>query len=146
MKRAIIILTLALASCVGACLMVYFHQMRTPSEEWMGRRLGLRDERLAEFTEAHNRYAATCAEMCVKIQQADAHLAALILSSTALTPEIRKAMAASDALRSECREGILRHAYEVSAMLGPRERATYLNLVLPLIVQPDLMSQAHHHP
>lgn len=145
MKRAVLILALALAACIGACVVVYFYQMRTPSDEWMGRRLGLSGEALAEFTEAHNRYTATCAEMCLRIQKADARLAALVLKNTEFTPEIAEAMAAADAIRNECRQNMLQHFYEVSGMLDARKREIYMDLVLPLIVQPELMSQEYSH-
>lgn len=146
MKRVLLILALAIVACIAACAIVYFYQMRIPSDEWMGRRLGLSGEALAEFTAAHYRYAATCAEMCRKIQNADARLAALVLENTGFNAEIVEAMTSADALRTECRQNMLRHFYEVAAMLGPRERETYMDLVLPLIVHPELMSQGYQHP
>ncbi len=146
MRRILIILGSALFVCAAACAVVYHLQMRTPPDEWMGRRLGLSGAALEKFTEAHNRYAATCAEMCVKIRNSDAGLAQLVLGNAEFYPEIAEAMARSDALRNECRQNMLRHFYEVAEMLDASKRDTYLNLVLPLIIEPELMSREYRHP
>lgn len=146
MKRILIIIAAAILVCAFACIGVYQWQLRTPPEEWLGRRLGLSGESLEQFTEAHNRYAATCAEMCVKISNADAELAALAMSSREFSPEIAAAMARSDALRNECRQNMLRHFYEVADLLSEPKKEKYLNMVMPLIIEPELMSREHHHP
>ncbi len=145
MKRIVFILVAALAVGVGACVVVYFWNVGRPPEEWMGKRLGLRGSKLEAFTLAHNRYASTCAEMCRKIQASDERLASLILGSRQVTPEIEEALAASDALRNECRRNMLAHFYEVAGMLEPSRQKQYLQLVLPLIVEPGLMSRQYHH-
>lgn len=146
MKRILIIIAAAILVCVLACIGVYQWQLRTPPDEWLGRRLGLSDVNLEQFIEAHNRYAATCAEMCVKISKSDAELAAFITGSREFTPQIAAAMARSDALRNECRQNMLRHFYAVAAMLEAPKREKYLNLVMPLIIEPELMSKDHQHP
>lgn len=146
MKRTFIIVVAALLVCVVACIGVYQWQLRTPPDGWLGRKLGLSGQSLAQFTEAHNRYAATCSEMCIKIRKADAELAALVLGNRQFTPEIAAAMARSDALRAECRQNMLRHFYDVAESLGEPKREKYLNLVLPLIIEPELMSREHQHP
>ena len=146
MKRIFMVLGMAGLACVVACLGVYFYQTKSPPDEWLGRRLGLSGSALAEFTEAHNRYAVACAEMCVKIRSSDAHLAKLVSTSREVTPEITQAMAHSDALRTQCRQNMLRHFYEVASLLHESKREEYLNLVLPLIIEPELMSKEHSHP
>lgn len=146
MKRILVVLGIAVIACILGCVGVYLYQMRTPPDEWIGRRLGLSGEALSTFTEAHNRYNATCNEMCVKIRNSDAHLATIVLNNRELNPEIGKAMALSDGLRIECRHNMLKHFYEVAAMLDEPKREEYLNLVLPLIIEPELMSKEHSHP
>lgn len=146
MKRILLVLGIAVIACILGCVGVYFYQMQTPPDEWIGRRLGLSGMALSEFTEAHNRYAATCDAMCVKIQSSDAHLAEFVLNSREFTPEIAEAMARSDELRIQCRQNMLRHFYEVAAILEEPKRDKYLSLVLPLIIEPELMSKAHSHP
>lgn len=140
-----LILVAALMACILACVAVYMVNMRTPPEEWIGKRLGLQGEALAAFTQAHNRYAATCAEMCVRIRASDEQLSQLIVANRKVTPEIEAAIAASDALRNECRRNMLAHFYEVASMLEPAQEKEYLRLVLPLIVEPELMARGHHH-
>lgn len=145
MKRTLFVISAALLVCVLASVGVYQWQTRTPPDEWLGRRLGLTGEGLERFSEAHNRYASTCAQMCIKIQNSDAALAALVTGSREFTPEIAAAMARSDALRNECRQNMLRHFYEVAALLSESKKEKYLDLVLPLIIEPELMSQEHRH-
>jgi len=125
---------------------VFWLQMQTPPEVWMGRKLGLEGAALEKFTTAHSQYSASCLDYCLRIQKSDRELKNLILSSSTMTPEIAKAMARSDALRHECRQNMLRHFYEVAEMLEPSKQQIYLDMVLPLIVEPGLMSQQHHHP
>lgn len=146
MKKVFIVLSAAALVCVLACIGIFQFKMQTPPDEWLGQELGLSGEKLEQFTAAHNRYATTCGQMCVRIRNSDAELAALVLGSRKFTPEIAAAMARSDALRNECRQNMLRHFYEVVAMLEEPMREKYLNLVMPLIIEPELMSQEHRHP
>ena len=145
MKRILLILATALAVCILACVTSYMVNMRTPPEEWIGKRLGLQGEALEAFTQAHNRYAATCSEMCARIRASDELLSHLIVANDTVTPEIEAAIAASDALSNECRRNMLAHFYEVAAMLEPAKKKEYLQLVLPLIVEPTLMAREHSH-
>lgn len=145
MKRILLILGAALAVCILACVASYMINMRTPPEEWMGKRLGLQGEALEAFIQAHNRYAATCAEMCARIRASNEQLSRLIMANDTVTPEIEAAIAASDALNNECRRNMLAHFYEVAAMLEPAKRKEYLQLVLPLIVDPSMMEKEHSH-
>lgn len=145
MKRLLLILVAAVALCAIACVVVYTVNTRMPPEEWVGKRLGLHGDALEAFTQAHNRYAATCAEMCVRIRASDERLTALILSNRQVTPEVEAAVAESDALRNECRRNMLAHFYQVATMLPPAQEEEYLRMVLPLIVDPELMSREHHH-
>lgn len=120
--------------------------MRIPPDQWLGQKLGLSGESLEQFTDIHHRYMLACGEMCVKIHNSDAQLASLIKGSREVTPQIAAAMARSDALRNECRQNMLRHFYTVAAMLEAPTREEYLNLVMPLIIEPELMSNEHRHP
>ncbi len=146
MKRILVVLGIAVSACILGSVGVYFYQMQTPPDEWIGRRLGLSGQELSVFTEAHSRYTASCNEMCVKIRNSDARLANLVLNGREFTPEIAKAMTNSDGLRIQCRQNMLKHFYEVTAMLDAPKREKYLNLVLPLIIEPELMSKEHSHP
>ncbi len=145
MRRVLLLLVGVLAACAIACGMVYYFAMQTPADEWMGKRLGLTGPSLEQFTEAHQRYSSTCAEMCERIAESDARLAQLVVGGEKFTPEIAAAMARSDRLKQECRQNMLQHFYEVSTLLEPAQRRTYLELVLPLIVDPAAMSREHRH-
>ncbi len=145
MKRLLLILVVALIACASTCLVVYQMKMRTSSEKWIGMQLGLEGDLLNEFTEAHNRYAASCEEICIRIRKSDERLSSLILSSRTMTPEIIAAIDESDALRNECRQNMLNHFYKMAALLEYPKDQEYLRLVLPLIISPELMSHSHNH-
>ncbi len=143
MKRVLFILLIALGASALACVVAYKCNMQVRPEEWVAHRLSLRGKAREDFTAVHNRYAATCEEMCARIRESDEQLSRLILSSSQMTPEIEAAMARSDALRNECRRNMLAHFYEVASLLEPGKREAYLQMVMPLIVEPGLMSGEH---
>lgn len=145
MKRILMVLGVALIACALAWSLVYHFRMQLPADEWVGTRLGLSGAALERFTEAHNRYNARCAEMCIRIRESDSKLAELVLGNDEFTPEIAEAMARSDALRHECRQNMLKHFYGITKLLDATQRDSYLDLVMPLIVQPELMSSEHWH-
>lgn len=147
MKRGVFILLAALVAAVIAAVVMYGYQVRHQPDAWLGRQLGLEGSALQEFTEAHNRYAIRCGEMCERVAAVNARLAHQVATSRAMTPDIRAAIAEAEALRAECKEQMLTHFYTVARLLDQRQANEYLRLVLPLITENDRMEPAHHaHP
>lgn len=143
MKRAALVLVAALLAGALGYFGAFSLQTRQPPDEWMGRRLGLDGEALAAFTAAHNRYFSFCADMCRRIDAAEGRLVAAVRGHRAVTAEVATALEEADALRTECRKAMLAHFYEVAQLLNARQQAEYLDLVLPLVVDPGNMRQAH---
>lgn len=143
MKRAIAVLAAAAAACLLAYWGTYTLRMRQPPEEWMGRRLGLEGDALAALTAAHNRYFSHCAEMCRRIDAAETRLVAAVHGNRKVTDDVAAALADADALRTECRRNMLAHFYEVAALLDDERQTEYLELVLPLVVDPGNMRRSH---
>ena len=74
--------------------------------------------------------------MCAHITQTDSRLAGLIESRRTVTQEIREALAESDRVRTECRLKMLEHFYEVAAVMPEEKRKKYLDMVLPVVLDP----------
>jgi hypothetical protein len=144
MRRAGLVIAAALLACGIGFFAVYSLQTSKPPAQWMGQRLGLGGEALAEFTAAHNRYFSFCADMCRRIDTAEGKLVAAVRSHREMTADVAAALEEADALRTECRKAMLEHFYEVAELLNESQQAEYLELVLPLIVDPGNMRQAHH--
>ena len=81
--------------------------------------------------------------MCAQIAQADLRLAGLIDSSRIVTQEIREALMQTDRVRSECRLKMLEHFYEMTAAMPEEGRGKYLGMVLPVVLDPGRMAEAH---
>jgi hypothetical protein len=81
--------------------------------------------------------------MCARITQTDSRLAGLIDSSRTVTEEIREALADSDRVRTECRLKMLEHFYEVAAAMPEEKRKKYLDMVLPVVLNPGEMDSSH---
>jgi hypothetical protein len=57
----------------------------------------------------------------------------LITRNPAWTPEIGDAMADTYRIQMECRRDMLRHAYDVSAIMAPEEGRRYMAMILSRI-------------
>lgn len=146
MKRGLQVLILAISLFAISSFLYYHIHMQTPSGEWMGSRLGLSGEQLNSFVEAHNRYLEECAERCEKIAAAEESLALEIARHDQLEPEVMAVLAQLNTLGNECQENMLRHFFEVAAILPEHKRDVYLEMVLPLVINSSSMAQRHGHP
>ena len=81
--------------------------------------------------------------MCARIAQADSRLSGVIDSSRTATQEIREALVETDRVRSECRLKMLEHFYEVAAAMPEEKRKKYLDMVLPVVLNPGEMDSSH---
>jgi len=112
-------------------------------EKWLQQEFSLQPEQAACVAALHSEYQRTCAENCARIAEADARLRVLIGTGTAVTPEIRAAIAETDNVRTGCRVQMLDHFYRIADTLPPDKRQKYLGMVLPLILQPTEMQKGH---
>jgi len=136
----LIAVVLALVSAMGMC---WFHQQRTSPEDWLRREFGLNQQQAQEAAALHREYEVTCVAMCARIVQADDRLAKMIHEGNAVTPEIRAAIAETDAIRTECRVRMLEYFYKIAETIPPEKKQKYLDMVLPPVLQPGDMTAMH---
>jgi hypothetical protein len=111
--------------------------------DWLKSEFSLNEHQAAQITALQSQYAKACEEMCARINETDARVADLIRSQKIVTSEIRKALSESDRLRTECRLKMLEHCYEVANAMPEEERDKYIEMVLPMILDPGRMADAH---
>jgi hypothetical protein len=137
MKRGGVILLIVLCLGAGVGLLSYeFLRDRGSPADWLRKELSLNEEQSARIMALSAEYGPKCAEMCAHITQTDSRLAGLIESSTTVTKEIREALTESDRVRTECRLKMLEHFYEVAAAMPEEKRKKYLDMVLPVVLNP----------
>ena len=117
-------------------LSYYFFQHRGSPPDWLRKEFSLNQEQSARIMGLNAEYGPKCEDMCARITQTDSRLAGLIESSRTITPEIREALAESDRVQTECRLKMLEHFYEVAAVMPEEKRKKYLDMVLPVVLNP----------
>ena len=144
MKRGAVILlvVLGLGTAMGVVSYCFFRDYISPAD-WLRKEFSLNEEQSARIVALNAEYGPKCEEMCARIAQADSRLTGLIDSSTTVTQEIREALVETDRVRSECRLKMLEHFYEVAAAMPEEKRKKYLDMVLPTILDPGRMAEAH---
>jgi head-tail adaptor len=137
MKRAAVVFLITLA--VGATMGILsygFFQDRSSPVDWLRKEFSLNEEESARIVALNAEYGPKCREMCTRIEQTDSRLARLMKSSATVTLEIRAALEESDRIRTECRLKMLEHFYEVAAVMPEEKRRKYLQIVLPVVLNP----------
>jgi hypothetical protein len=137
MKRGgvILLVVLGLGAATGLLSYDLFRDRGSPAN-WLRKEMSLNEEQSARIMALSAEYGPKCGEMCARITQTDSRLAGLIESSRTVTQEIREALAESDRVRTECRLTMLEHFYEVAAAMPEEKRKKYLDMVLPVVLDP----------
>ncbi|CAN5750150.1 hypothetical protein BH09VER1_BH09VER1_12000 [soil metagenome] len=143
MRRGVLILLAAVVLGLITAGAFWFVGHRTAPADWLRREFSLSGEQARQATIMHAKFQRQCMEICVQIKASDERLEGLVQSSQSITPEIHAAIAESDQLRTKCRTNMLAHFYEMAAMLPADQRTKYLDMVLPVVLHPEDMSQAH---
>jgi Heavy-metal resistance len=144
MKRGLGVLTVVVASGLAAAIVAFFlAQDRSRPMSWLRAQFSLNEQQARKVEQIHSEYETDCAQMCARIAQTDERLANLICSSQTMTPEIQAAIVETDRLRSECRTKMLEHFYRIAGELPARKQREYLEVVLPSVLHPGEMAQAH---
>ncbi len=135
MKRPWLILACGIGVAVAGYLCVYFggtatgrslHRNTQPELAWLKQEYQLTDDQFARVVELHVAYLPTCREMCRRIDEKNAQLKKLLAGANMVTPEIKKALAESAQVRSDCQAAMLQHFYEVSRVMPPDQGKRYL--------------------
>ncbi|MDE3084302.1 MAG: periplasmic heavy metal sensor [Verrucomicrobiota bacterium] len=98
-------------------------------QAWLKREFALTPAQYEKIVQLHRAYRPDCADHCANYAAERVRLASLLKENTAWSPEIGEAVAAIARIRSECRQSMLHHAYEVAACMSPDEGRRYLDMI-----------------
>ena len=144
MKRGAVILVVVF--CLGTAMGILsygFFRDRISPADWLRKEFSLNEEQSARILALNAEYGPQCKEMCARIAQADSRLAGLIDSNRIVTQEIREALVETDRVRTECRLKMMEHCYEVATAMPEEKRGKYIVMILPVILDPGRMAEAH---
>ena len=132
MKRLLFVLVLAVAA---ACATYSFHfRQKTAQDEteqqWLKREFALSDAQLAAIERLERDYRPICDGHCADYMASHSRLEALLAKNTAWRPEMGQAMESLYRTQMECHRDMLKHAYEVSAVMAPDQAQRYLAMIL----------------
>ena len=133
MKKLLLVLLLAAAAACGAYL---FHYRQTAAgqveseQQWLKREFALSDSQVAAIERLERAYRPICDGHCADYMAAHSRLEALLAKNTGWRPEMGQAMEALYRTQMECHRDMLKHAYEVSAVMAPDQGQRYLAMIL----------------
>lgn len=145
MRRSGIALALIVVCGVAAAAFGYWKaREHADPVQWLCHEFALQDDQAGRVRAISAEYESHCREMCERIAASNERVAQLVREARSVTPEIRDALAETDALRTECRTKMLEHFFRIAEELPSAQRDKYLSVVLPSVVQPGEMERAHH--
>jgi hypothetical protein len=132
MKKLLFVLVIAVAA---ACVTYSFHfrQKTAPDEteqQWLKREFALSDAQLATIERLERAYRLICDGHCADYMTAHSRLEALVAKNAAWRPEMGQAMETLYRTQMECQRDMLKHAYEISAVMAPDQAQRYLAMIL----------------
>jgi hypothetical protein len=107
-----------------------------PELEWLRREYGLNEARFQEIQELEAAYAPRCVELCAKVSDSQARLAALVARGEAPGPAMETAIQECARVEAECRQNMLEHLRQVSLRLAPEQREPFLNHMTRRLLHP----------
>jgi hypothetical protein len=110
-----------------------------PELAWLKTEYHLSDSQFAQVVQLNEAYHPKCVELCRRIDEQNAKVQRLLDATNTVTPEIRKALAESARLRTECESAMLQHFYEISQFMPPDEGKRYLTWVQSETLLPGQM-------
>lgn len=121
---------------------------RLPELEWLRTKLDLNSEQLARVTEIHEAYRPTCEKLCMKVMASHTKIKALARPETTVSPELEEALKEHALLHVECQKAMLNHLHKTASVLTRQQAQTYLEALLPQIIELPLEpgEDAHDHP
>lgn len=160
MRRWLITLALLLALASGAAAISYrwvcggskSHAHEGEALAWLRTEFKLSDDQVRRIEAMHEAYQEVCADHCEAIGEARSNLDKL-KNTGADAKALEAAEAKLAAVDAMCRSSTEAHVRAVAAVMGSKEGARYLDMVLPKLVHvahsgaPDLRADsagAHH--
>ena len=133
MRRGLLVLLAVILAGTGAALVTRFC-LQSPPSAWLCREYGVPPAKAGTIERLQSEYATRCGPFCAEMCTANDRLESLVLDSSSVTPDMRDAVAETDAIRTRTRLAMLEHFYAVAAELPPDRRRDYLRKVLPLVM------------
>jgi hypothetical protein len=146
MKKLLLVLAVAIAVAC-ATYAVHFRQQTAARDEteqqWLKREFALSDSQLAAVERLERDYRPVCDGHCADYMAAHSRLEALLAKNAAWRPEMGRAMESLYRSQMECHRDMLKHAYEVSAVMAPDQGQRYLAMILAKLsfTAPDEMKR-----
>jgi len=146
MKRILIVLVLAAAFGVASYRISYRCAMAsvviTPDGTdaelgWLKHEFALTPAQYEKVLALHHAYSPVCGGHCARYMAAREHLKSLLKENTAWSPEVGATIEEIARIRGECRQSMLRYAYDVAACMSPDEGRRYLAMIRARILAED---------
>ena len=147
MKRFLLVLVVAVAVACAAYVF-HFRQKAAAQDEneqqWLKREFALSDSQMAAVERLERDYRPICDRHCSDYMAAHSRLEALLAKNNGWQPEMGQAMESLYRTQMECHRDMLKHAYEVSAVMAPDQAQRYLAMILSKLslTAPDEMRRS----
>ena len=133
MRRGLLVLLAVILVGTIAALVTRYSLQSSPSA-WLCHEYGVAPGKIGTIERLQSEYASRCGPFCAEMCTANGRLESLALDSSSVTPDLRDAIAETDAIRTRTRLAMLEHFYAVAAELPADRRRDYLRKVLPLVM------------
>lgn len=142
-------LTILAASLAGIAALAYSatnrflpHRPPAPSAQetqqnglrWLRDHYQLDESTWLRIAALHEAYYPVCGDMCARIAAANAKVAELMQQSDRFSPQLETALRSAEATHADCRAALLRHVYEVAALMPPDASRRYLAEMAPRLL------------
>ncbi len=117
---------------------------RLPELEWMRHEFKLTDAQFAKVAELHLAYRPTCEDLCAKVMTSQEKVKKLVTGGTQVSPELKAALQEQAALHVECQTALLTHLYQTAACLSPEQARSYLDAMLPQVIDMKMEPATTH--
>ncbi len=133
MKKLLLVFAAALLAGGLACALYYRHSVATVQTEdemhWLRREFRLGDAQITEVERLDRAYRPVCDAHCQNYMEVRQGLVSMLERSPAWSPDMGRKMEALYRVEMECHRDMLKHAYEVSALMAPEDARRYLAMI-----------------
>ena len=147
MKKLILLLLGACFVGILSYALFYHYQVAValPADElqWLRQEFSLTDAQFAEVERMDKDYRPICDAHCRDYMAAYTSLSGLLKQGNKWTPETGQAMETLYRVEMECHRDMLKHAYDVSAVMSPEQGQRYLAMIKArlALAEPETLRQ-----
>ena len=139
----ILLIALTLGLCMFVCTRLILHERSVvtavpherdsllPELEWLRQWLRLDEAQFRQVRELHLAYRPRCRELCMRANEADARLVAVMRDSP---PDLSAVLRARAEVQVEAQEAMLAHVWQTAALMTPEQARQYLETLLPHVL------------